>query len=110
MDSSKTQEIIAGRLQSKAVETCGCSSVDRVLASEAKGRGFDPRQPHQTYMRHPSGWRFCLSQSLIAYGIARFLSSSTFVMLRRQSGVEQGLKRVSSTKLAKRNPANYPEA
>jgi hypothetical protein len=22
--------------------------VDRVLASEAKGRGFDPRQPHQT--------------------------------------------------------------
>ena len=26
----------------------GCSSVDRVLASEAKGRGFDPRQP-----RHP---------------------------------------------------------
>jgi hypothetical protein len=25
----------------------GCSSVDRVLASEAKGRGFDPRQPHQ---------------------------------------------------------------
>jgi len=24
----------------------GCSSVDRVLASEAKGRGFDPRQPH----------------------------------------------------------------
>ena len=25
---------------------CGCSSVDRVLASEAKGRGFDPRQPH----------------------------------------------------------------
>ena len=23
----------------------GCSSVDRVLASEAKGRGFDPRQP-----------------------------------------------------------------
>ncbi len=27
----------------------GCSSVDRVLASEAKGRGFDPRQP-----RHPS--------------------------------------------------------
>jgi hypothetical protein len=21
--------------------------VDRVLASEAKGRGFDPRQPHQ---------------------------------------------------------------
>ncbi len=26
---------------------CGCSSVDRVLASEAKGRGFDPRQPRQ---------------------------------------------------------------
>src|SRR6218665_3090422 len=24
----------------------GCSSVDRVLAPEAKGRGFDPRQPH----------------------------------------------------------------
>jgi hypothetical protein len=22
--------------------------VDRVLASEAKGRGFDPRQPHQS--------------------------------------------------------------
>src|SRR3569832_2460167 len=27
--------------------TRGCSSVDRVLASEAKGRGFDPRQPRQ---------------------------------------------------------------
>ena len=27
-------------------QRCGCSSVDRVLASEAKGRGFDPRQPH----------------------------------------------------------------
>lgn len=24
---------------------CGCSSVDRVSASEAEGRGFDPRQP-----------------------------------------------------------------
>ena len=29
-----------------ALQQCGCSSVDRVLASEAKGRGFDPRQPH----------------------------------------------------------------
>ena len=28
---------------------CGCSSVDRVLASEAKGRGFDPRQPHHIF-------------------------------------------------------------
>jgi hypothetical protein len=28
---------------------CGCSSVDRVLASEAKGRGFDPRQPHHRF-------------------------------------------------------------
>ena len=26
---------------------CGCSSVDRVLASEAKGRWFDSSQPHQ---------------------------------------------------------------
>jgi arsenate reductase (thioredoxin) len=26
-----------------------CSSVDRVLASEAKGRGFDPRQSHQVF-------------------------------------------------------------
>jgi len=26
-------------------------------------------------MRHPSGWRFCLRQSLIAYGLAGFLSS-----------------------------------
>ena len=30
------------------VGNCGCSSVDRVLASEAKGRGFDPRQPHHS--------------------------------------------------------------
>ena len=30
-------------------QRCGCSSVDRVLASEAKGRGFDPRQPHQVF-------------------------------------------------------------
>jgi hypothetical protein len=29
----------------------GCSSVDRVLASEAKGRGFDPRQPHHHNQR-----------------------------------------------------------
>ena len=28
---------------------CGCSSVDRVLASEAKGRWFDPSQPHQFF-------------------------------------------------------------
>ncbi len=27
--------------------SCGCSSVDRVLASEAKGRWFDSSQPHQ---------------------------------------------------------------
>ncbi|MEY4258305.1 MAG: hypothetical protein RJA56_1206 [Pseudomonadota bacterium] len=33
---------VAGRI----APVCGCSSVDRVLASEAKGRGFDPRQPH----------------------------------------------------------------
>ena len=34
----------------------GCSSVDRVLASEAKGRGFDPRQPRQLIkdLRFPS--------------------------------------------------------
>ena len=31
---------------------CGCSSVDRVLASEAKGRGFDPRQPRQPCSLH----------------------------------------------------------
>ena len=30
----------------------GCSSVDRVLASEAKGRGFDPRQPRQPSLTH----------------------------------------------------------
>jgi hypothetical protein len=28
----------------------GCSSVDRVLASEAKGRGFDPRQPRHAFL------------------------------------------------------------
>jgi hypothetical protein len=26
----------------------GCSSVDRVSASEAEGRGFDPRQPRHS--------------------------------------------------------------
>ena len=31
------------------LKNCGCSSVDRVLASEAKGRGFDPRQPHHSW-------------------------------------------------------------
>ena len=36
--------------------TRGCSSVDRVLASEAKGRGFDPRQPRQQQPL-PSGCR-----------------------------------------------------
>ncbi len=35
----------------------GCSSVDRVLASEAKGRGFDPRQPrHQPCCPHIALW------------------------------------------------------
>src|SRR3569832_2493045 len=35
-----------GMLQPSSVfPPSGCSSVDRVLASEAKGRGFDPRQP-----------------------------------------------------------------
>ena len=38
---------------SSTSQHCGCSSVDRVLASEAKGRGFDPRQPHQCYSRNP---------------------------------------------------------
>lgn len=39
---------------------CGCSSVDRVLASEAKGRWFDSSQPHQFGIlpsRPPSIWR-----------------------------------------------------
>ena len=31
-------------------QRCGCSSVDRVSASEAEGRGFDPRQPHQHWL------------------------------------------------------------
>jgi len=31
-------------------------------------------------------------------------------MLRRQSGVEQGLKRVLCLKRTKSNPGNYPEA
>jgi hypothetical protein len=29
--------------------SCGCSSVDRVLASEAKGRWFDPSQPRHRF-------------------------------------------------------------
>jgi hypothetical protein len=32
---------------------CGCSSVDRVLASEAKGRWFDPSQPHHPVRNLP---------------------------------------------------------
>ena len=27
-------------------------------ASEAEGRGFDPRQPHHVSQRHPPRWRF----------------------------------------------------
>ena len=42
---------------------CGCSSVDRVLATEAKGRGFDPRQPHQSKFWRTSPW--CLLGSII---------------------------------------------
>ena len=50
---------------------CGCSSVDRVLASEAKGRGFDPRQPHHFLMsirvRLPqNGWPLQLQRILTA--------------------------------------------
>ena len=40
----------AGKFQRR-----GCSSVDRVLASEAKGRGFDPRQPHHKAVLHGFG-------------------------------------------------------
>lgn len=36
---------------------CGCSSVDRVLASEAKGRGFDPRQPRQSNAKNLIQWK-----------------------------------------------------
>ena len=36
------------------VQSRGCSSVDRVLASEAKGRGFDPRQPRQLVTNQPA--------------------------------------------------------
>jgi hypothetical protein len=35
------------RLHGTEATARGCSSVDRVLASEAEGRGFDPRQPRQ---------------------------------------------------------------
>lgn len=38
----------------REIQRCGCSSVDRVLASEAKGRGFDPRQPHHHQELHRS--------------------------------------------------------
>lgn len=43
---------VRNRLQSLLFPERGCSSVDRVLASEAKGRGFDPRQPRQTSAQH----------------------------------------------------------
>ena len=46
---------------------CGCSSVDRVLASEAKGRGFDPRQPRQNFY---------------LFQWVRFLSDPTHFLLR----------------------------
>ena len=48
VDGKSEKRYPAGLLSSPS---CGCSSVDRVLASEAKGRGFDPRQPHQRYMQ-----------------------------------------------------------
>lgn len=41
--------------------------MDRVLASEAKGRGFDPRQPrHNTILR---------GHKYISYGVAELLTS-----------------------------------
>ena len=52
-------------------QRCGCSSVDRVLASEAKGRGFDPRQPHHLL---DSGSLRCLKQTSCCRKMAALLS------------------------------------
>ena len=41
---------ISSRDDSTRISQCGCSSVDRVLASEAKGRWFDPSQPHHPHL------------------------------------------------------------
>ena len=67
--------IIYGLVQSTK---CGCSSVDRVLASEAKGRGFDPRQP-----RH---MRFLLGNMNLC-GVKILLYSE---FLRRDARVAKG--------------------
>jgi hypothetical protein len=47
LDIRRTVRCVRKSALLKKSQRCGCSSVDRVLASEAKGRGFDPRQPHQ---------------------------------------------------------------
>ena len=47
VDASRSRVRVRKYPSCKIQAKCGCSSVDRVLASEAKGRGFDPRQPHQ---------------------------------------------------------------
>jgi hypothetical protein len=57
----------------------GCSSVDRVLASEAKGRGFDPRQPHQIPSVRPS--QALTGQAALPSAVAPALLSSRFVHL-----------------------------
>ena len=57
--------------------SCGCSSVDRVLASEAKGRGFDPRQPHQTTVSQ----RVKTSQTRMLIGVAGLSCSKRFHLI-----------------------------
>jgi hypothetical protein len=45
---------------SSDIPPCGCSSVDRVLASEAKGRWFDPSQPHQCFSFKSTSYRLAV--------------------------------------------------
>lgn len=47
VDQAKVPAALSRLIESSGsvCRQCGCSSVDRVSASEAEGRGFDPRQP-----------------------------------------------------------------
>jgi integrase len=74
---------------------CGCSSVDRVLASEAKGRGFDPRQPHQQIVGLPTIFMF-LGKIFSLFG--ENITPKTYTQLHHK-----GVAMKSSTKKVESN-------
>ena len=78
---------------------CGCSSVDRVLASEAKGRWFDSSQPHQKYPHKSNSYRLILVTT-------SFLQISQFLRICITSVVKLTIDRHAALELVRRQWAD----